>query len=118
MEELPHFSLSGLLTFEESIFFHRQSKTLILADLLSNVSGVGAPPLTRFAYRVSGIEGRLGMLPYLRWFGFTSRASLTAAAQRIVEWDPERLIVGHGNPIATDACERVCASLANRMKGA
>lgn len=110
--EMPNFVIPGLLPFDESIFFHRPSRTLIVADLLVNVSAAaGAPSFTRFAYRVSGIEGRPTMFPYMRWFGITARRSLRSAAQQILEWNPERLIVGHGSPIASNAETQLRAAL-------
>jgi Domain of unknown function (DUF4336) len=110
--EMPHFTLSGPLTFDESIFFHTLSRTLIVADLFMNVSsGTGAPRFTRLAYRLSGIEGRLVMPPYLRWFGLAARRSLREAARRIPEWNPDRLIVGHGTPIAKEAMARLLSIL-------
>ena len=106
--EMPLFTLSGLLTFDESIFFHNASRTLIVADLLANVSvNAGTPFLTRTVYRLTSMDERLAMFPYLRWFGFTARKSLRAAAQRILKWNPERLIVGHGTPIAGNAAAQL-----------
>jgi hypothetical protein len=110
--EMPHFTLSGLLTFDESIFFHILSRTLIVADLLMNLSaGTAAPRYTRLAYRLSGINGRLIMPPYLRWFGVTAGRSFRAAAQQIEEWNPNRLIVGHGTPIPDEAIARLRSAL-------
>lgn len=110
--EMPHITLNGLLTFDESIFFHIPSRTLIVADLLTNLSsGDCAHRFTALAYRLSRVDGRLTMLPYLRWFGFTARRSVRTAAQTILEWNPDRLIVGHGAPIARNAAERLRTAL-------
>ncbi len=115
LDELYTFAVPGLLTFDESIFFHAASKTLIVADLFTNLSaGPDAPSFTRLMYGLGGVEGRLTQLPYLRWFGFTVRQSLRKAAQQILEWAPDRLIVGHGTPIATGAAaplKEVCQRL-------
>ncbi len=113
--EMPHCTLSGLLTFDESIFFHTPSKTLIVADLLANVSvNHRTPALTRLAYRITGIDGRLIMLPYLRWFSPSTRRSLRIAAQQINEWDPARLIVGHGAPITSIGAAHLAYALGTR----
>jgi Domain of unknown function (DUF4336) len=98
--ELPHVSLSGLLSFDESVFFHVATRTLIVADLLMNASvSNGAPIVTRLGYRLFGLDGRLRVFPILQWFGVSSRASLRATAQQIFAWNPERLIVAHGRPL-------------------
>jgi hypothetical protein len=99
-DELPYIPLSGLLSFDEAVFFHVASGTLIVADLLTNASTDGnAPPFTRLGYRLVGLDGRLKVFPPLRWLGFTSRASLRRAVSQIAAWNPDRLIVGHGYPI-------------------
>jgi len=113
--EMPHFTLSGLLTFDESIFFHEPSRTLIVADLLMNLSARStAPRFTRVAYRLSGVNDRLIMPPYLRWFGWLDprvTASLHTAAQQITNWNPDRLIVGHGTPVSQLAMQRLYTAL-------
>lgn len=110
-DRMPHFTLSGLLSFDESIFFHTPSRTLIVADLLMNArAGPTAPAMTRLGYRFLGLDGKLVIFPILRWFGFSSRRSLRDAAQRIIAWNPERLIVGHGTPVESDVPRQLQAA--------
>ena len=103
-EEIPHVTLLGLLTFDESVFFHAPTRTLIVADLLMNASmPEKTPPLTRLGYRLFRLDGTLRVFPILRWFGLTNPTSLRKAARQMLQWEPERLIVGHGTPITHDA---------------
>lgn len=98
--ELPHLSLSGLLSFDEAIFFHVPTRTLIVADFLMNaVANQETPALTRLGYRFFQLDGRLTVFPILRWFGLSSRASMRRAAAQIIAWDPQHVIVGHGYPM-------------------
>jgi hypothetical protein len=112
---MPHTTLSGLLTFDESIFFHAPSGTLILADLLMNQSaGPTAPPYTRFMYWFGGVNDRLIKPPYVRWFGWLDGRvgqSVNKAARQIETWDPDRLIVGHGTPIKDRAMSQIGPAL-------
>lgn len=111
-DELPYISLAGLLSFDEAVFFHIATGTLIVADLLTNVStNESAPPLTRLGYRLFGLDGHLKVFPLLRWLGFTSRASLQRAVLQITTWNPDRLIVGHGYPIASGATSQLRSAL-------
>jgi Domain of unknown function (DUF4336) len=110
--ELPYVSLSGLLSFDESAFFHVATRTLIVADLLMNASvGNDAPIVTRLGYRLFGLDGRLRVFPILQWFGVSSRASLGATAQQIFAWNPERLVVGHGRPLEEHVTVKLSAAL-------
>ncbi|HEV7179091.1 MAG TPA: DUF4336 domain-containing protein [Candidatus Baltobacteraceae bacterium] len=99
-DDMPHVTLSGRLTFDESIFFHKPTQTLIVADLLTNASAdVRMPLATRLGYRFFGLNGNLRVFPIIRWFSISSRASLQRVAQQIFHWDPAQLIVAHGKPI-------------------
>lgn len=96
--ELPYVSVPGLLSFDECLFLHSPTRTLMVADLLTNASaGSGAPMLTKLGYRLLGLDGRLKVFPILRWCGAFNRTALQRAADQIFEWDPQRLIVGHGS---------------------
>lgn len=98
--EMPHASLRGLLTFDECLFFHRATRTLIVADLLMNAAPTPSlPALTRLGYRFFGLDGSVKVFPILRWFGVRERGSVRTAALQIFQWNPERLIVAHGTPI-------------------
>ena len=101
-QEMPHHTLSGLLTFDESIFFHRDTRTLIVADLLLNETPrADAPAFTKIALRMFGMDGTAKLFPVLRLFGFgTARTSVRNAARQIAQWRPERLIVGHGTSVS------------------
>lgn len=109
--EMPHVTLPGLLTFDESIFYHRPTRTLIVADVLMNASLPAAAPLiTRLGYRLFDLRGQLKVFPVLRWFGVNSRSAIRNAVSQIFEWNPERLIVGHGTPIAQGATKQLHAA--------
>lgn len=109
--QMPHVTLSGLLTFDESIFYHVATRTLIVADVLMNASlAPGAPLLTRLGYRLFDLRGQLKVFPVLRWFGVRSRPTIRKAVSQIFEWNPERLIVGHGTPIREGAAEQLRAA--------
>lgn len=110
--ELPHIALSGLLSFDETIFFHVPSRTLIVADLLMNaVADEKTPAFTRIGYRLFGLDGRLKVFPLLRWFGVSSRPSMRRAAEQIVAWDPQHVIVGHGYPMINSISDKLRAAL-------
>ena len=105
---MPHIALSGLLTFDECIFFHRATKTLILADFLMNASAdAQAPPFTRAGYMLFGLNGNLKVFPVLRWLALPFRASLQRTARSLLDWNPERLIVGHGVPMSSGVTEQL-----------
>lgn len=110
-DEMLHFSVRGLLTFDEVLFFHQPSETLIVADLLMNlILHADAPPATRFALRISRADRGLCVFPLLR-FAPTMRRRLEAAARQMIAWGPKQIIVGHGFPILRDAPHQLAGAL-------
>jgi glyoxylase-like metal-dependent hydrolase (beta-lactamase superfamily II) len=82
----------------EVVFLHRASGTLIVGDLLVHEIRAAAPRATRWAWRLEGTYGSLAVPRTLR-FATRSRRSARAAAERILSWDFDRIIVGHGNVV-------------------
>jgi hypothetical protein len=111
LPQLPYYAVGGLLTCGDFLFFHVATRTLIVVDLLINASaGPNAPLGTRLGYRFLGLDGRLQVFPITRWFALASRGQLQRAARQVAEWKPERLIVGHGPPIARGANDQLVAA--------
>lgn len=109
--EIPHITVPGLLTFDESIFYHVPTRTLVVADLLTNARVTDDAPLfTKFGYRLFGLDGGLKAFPLLVWFGQIHRTAIRVAVRQMFEWNPERLIVGHGTPIREGAAEQLRAA--------
>lgn len=109
---LDHYTVRGFLTFDESMFFHRETSTLIVADLLMNLTVTDELPLfTRVAFRVTGASNRLCLFPLLR-LAVTDYGSLKQAASRALSWVPKRVIVAHGEPVRDDAQRQLKAALA------
>lgn len=101
--EFSQYFVKGLLTFDETLFYHRATKTLIVADLLMNVLVPrDAPIFTRLVFQLSRSQNRLCTSPYLR-LAITDRSALRQAAAQMRSWRPRNIIVGHGSPITVDA---------------
>ena len=75
-------------------FLHRPSRTLILADLAMNF-GPHSPPASRLLARTSGMYERLRPTPFFR-AATRDRAAAQRDIRRILEWDFDRVIPGHG----------------------
>lgn len=110
--ELSFVSLSGLLTMDERVFFHKRSRTLIVADFFMNLHSTEQTQFwTRFTRRLAGVESRLAVFPFLHWVGAPGKSRLRRPAAQIIEWNADRLIVGHGNSILRNAQEPIREAL-------
>lgn len=82
----------------EAVFFHRASRTLILTDLIENFE---PKRIHNWFYRVlmrfSGVVDPDGKAPIdMQLTFFRHQQSLRAAVRRMINWQPERVIISHG----------------------
>lgn len=80
-------------------FLHRESRTLILADVGINYGGHSPRPIRAFA-RAGRMYGRLRPTPMFRSTMLRRRIGRRDMA-RILEWDFDRVIPGHGAIVET-----------------
>ena len=86
-------------------FFHRPSKTLILGDICYNI-GSDAPLKTQLAARLVGMYSDLTVPLDIR-HTMKNDAAGRQSVERILDWEFERVIVGHGGIVERDAKHRV-----------
>jgi hypothetical protein len=83
--------------FGEFVFFHKDSKTLILTDTVLNLELDKIRQPWRFVAKLTGMyypHGQIffGMrLPFL-----LQKRKTTAAARKMLSWQPDRIILSHG----------------------
>jgi len=87
---------------DEVVFFHRDSRTAIFADLLQRI-----PPATFSGWRavVARLDRMTGPEPQVpRKFrlALAGRRDAAVAMARILDWPTERVLMAHGAPVAAD----------------
>ena len=84
--------------FEEVVFFHRPSRTLIVTDLMQNFeAGRIRSPLIRFLLWAGGAIGPNGGTSIeIRLAGFNKRKKLRVQLRQITAWQPSSIILSHG----------------------
>jgi hypothetical protein len=93
-KDLDQVLMQGAPSFNEVIFLHRASRTLLLTDLAFNVDH--SPSLmTRIFFRLNGVYGRFGPSRLVRLM-LRDRAAGRQVIDRILEWDFDRVILSHG----------------------
>ena len=108
---LDHITLGGAPRLNEVVFLHRASRSLLVTDLLFNVT---APDnwATGMVLRLMGTYKRLGPSRLLRWRLTKDRRALKADVERMLAWDFVRVLPGHGDLFESpETRERVRASL-------
>jgi len=96
----------------ETGVFHRASRTLVLTDLVVNLEPQKLPPLMRTGVRLLGSAAPDGKAPvYARLAIGARREATAAAARRLVDLAPERVIFAHGAYYAADGAARLRKAL-------
>lgn len=108
-EELDQAAFMGNRWLTEIVFLHRSSRTLLVGDLAYNV-GPGVPPLTKLVARLpfpspwGGLWTNLGPSALYRR-SVRNRLAARRCIERILEWEFDRIIVGHGEIVETGGHE-------------
>jgi len=86
----------GSFALEEVVFFHRESRTAIFGDLIQRHSEALMTGWKGALMRLDGLVGKHGSTPREWRASFLSRAAARAARDRVLGWQPERLLIAHG----------------------
>ena len=79
----------------EVVLFHRPSRSLVLTDLCFNIRR-SSSRVARLFFRANGMWQRFGPSRILRRV-VTDRAAFRRSLERVLRWDFERIVPGHGD---------------------
>ena len=103
-DELDQLRFRGSRVMDEIVFFHRASRTMILADLIENFELPKVPKKYHLLMRLAGITDPDGRTPAdyrLTFLGNKDQAS--ECARKLIAMEPQRIIIAHGRWYDTDA---------------
>lgn len=102
--EIEQELFAGGRFIHEVAFFHRPSRTLILADLIENFELDRAARRWRWLMRAAGVADPDGKAPLeMRWTFWGHRDLARASRDRLLTWQPDRIIIAHGRWYDHDA---------------
>ena len=95
-DEIDQTIIPGAI-LDEVVFFHKESKTLFLADTIMNFElGKIRQPYRLIAW-LAGIYAPFGGMPIdMRLAFWPRRREVRLAFEKILSWRPERVILSHG----------------------
>ncbi|MBS1970575.1 MAG: DUF4336 domain-containing protein [Bdellovibrionales bacterium] len=94
--------------FEEFLFFHPKTKTLIVTDMMFNFHHFDNW-LMKLIAKINGGYNRLAMTRIGKMY-FNNKESLKSAVRQILDWKPDNLIVAHGDIIQGGATPQLVAA--------
>lgn len=108
--ELRALEVEGMEDMRDTVVLHETSRTLIITELLFNFPD-DQPLWTELLLRVAiGDEHFPGLSRPFR-HAVKDEAAFTASMRTILEWDFDRIIVGHGDVIEREGKARLKAAL-------
>ena len=103
MDDLDQLVFKGNLLIEEVFFFHKRSRTLIVADFIQNHRTVAGKVFQNTLLKLSGVAYPHGGVPRDIRLTFANRKLARRSLERVLSWDFDRLIIAHGVCIAGEA---------------
>lgn len=96
---------------KEHVFFHRRSLTLVVADLFFSFPSETQGWARFFAQRVMGLPPNLfGVSRFFRML-IDDKAAFERSIRRMLEWDFERVVVAHREPLEREAKTTVTSAV-------
>ncbi len=108
-KEIEQLIFRGSRVLSEVVFFHRASRTLILADLIENFETDKVPsfPL-RTLMKLAGIVAPDGKTPLdFRATFWGNKAQARKSYEKILAWQPEKIIIAHGQCYSENATQEL-----------
>jgi hypothetical protein len=105
-KDIDQTIFKGSSLVEEVVFYHRSSKTLILADLIENFKPETLGWGLRIIARLGGVLSPNGKAP-ADWrlsFMFGKKAARASLA-KILEWSPDMVVIAHGECVFGNGLE-------------
>ena len=82
---------------EEVVFFHRKSRTLILADLIENFELNKVSQPLNWLLQLAGAADPDGKAPLDLRMTFVGRKELARRSlKKVLHWQPEKIVLAHG----------------------
>ena len=86
----------GSFAMEEVVFFHKESRTVLICDLIQRFPEASATGWKGKLMRLDSLVGEQGSTPREWRASFLRRKKARAARAEMLRWQPEKLLIAHG----------------------
>ncbi|MFI5395031.1 MAG: DUF4336 domain-containing protein [Candidatus Binatia bacterium] len=101
----------GSFAMEEVVFFHRASRSVIVTDLVQKFDPATLHGWRGALMRLDGIVGPDGGTPFEYRLSFWNHRVARAALGKALAWNPQRMIIAHGEWVRDHGCAALARSL-------
>jgi hypothetical protein len=97
---LEHTLVDGVPFFNEVVFLHKSSKTLVVTDLATNIQKV-RDPFSFFILSALRAYKKFGWSNIEQLIYIKDQKKFKKSTETILSWDFQRIILSHGQPVLT-----------------
>jgi hypothetical protein len=101
--DFDQLAFIGNPLIEEVLFLHRASRTLILDDLIQIHPSVKGEPLRNALFKLAGVTSPRGGVALDIRLSFMRRGLARRSLEKLLSWDFDKLIIGHGDCVEKNA---------------
>lgn len=101
----------GSIAMSEVVFFHHASRTAIIGDLIQHFRDEQASGWMRLVMRLGGLVGEHGGTPADWRASFLRHGPARTALRKVLGWNPQQLLIAHGQCVHTGATQTIRAAL-------
>lgn len=99
--ELAHVLIDGVPMYNEVVFFHQKTKTLIVTDLAVHIRH-SKSFFTKLCLTLMGAYGNFGWSAIEKFMFIRDKRAFRCSIERVLEFDFERVIMAHGDIVEND----------------
>lgn len=103
MDDFEQLLFKGNALLDEAWFLHKNSRTLIVGDIIQN-HAIRGHSLQNTLWKLAGVGGgpNGGVPRDIRWT-FTNRDQARQSLDKVLSWDFDKVIIGHGPCVEKNA---------------
>jgi hypothetical protein len=111
-ESIAHVVFGPSRLFDEVVFYHRPSRTLVLTDLIVNARTDNYNWWQKLFAAFDGLGYPNGTTPRLYRWSIKSKTSARSVCNTMIRWNPAKVIISHGEWFRTDGLREIKTRLA------
>ena len=105
--DFDQLEFKGNPLLSEVLFFHRNTHTVMLDDIIMRNPVMKGRPLTNLVFKLGGVQYPQGGVSLDMRMTFLNRSLARQSLEKLLSWDFDRLIIAHGDCIESGAKEYV-----------
>jgi hypothetical protein len=102
-DDFEQLAFKGNPLIEEVVFFHKQSRSVILDDLIQIHPIVKGKPFRNSLFKLEGVASPHGGVALDIRLSFTNRDLARRSLEKLLSWDFDKLVIAHGVCVEKDA---------------